>query len=170
MDESSMSYFLQGFGIFLGVVAGTAVTLLSQWAIRKWNESQSVKNLKFELELNMKKIDKWLEEITEYRNAVNGETLNTYYGYFDLSKFVYVTANVMFITGLLYKYLSYDDIGKLQAIVTELSINTENYLNNQIVQNKANFNKPKAVQDVNFWEKKFKDHKRTLQEIVKKLT
>lgn len=164
-----MNYLLQGFGVFLGVLAGTAVTLLTGWFIERRSESQKLKNLKFEFNLNIKKIDRWLEEITAYRNAVNGDALDIYAGYFDLSRIVYVTANDMFLTGLLYKYLDHDDIGKLQVIFSEFSLYGENYLNNQIAQNKANFNKPKAVQDVNFWEKKFKDHKKTLEEIQKKL-
>jgi hypothetical protein len=75
----------------------------------------------------------------------------------------------MFISGLLYKNLSHEDIGKLQVIFGEFSANGENYLSNQIAQNRANFNKPKAVADVNFWEKKFKEHKKTLEDILKKL-
>ncbi|MFQ5647487.1 MAG: hypothetical protein ACE5GM_11205, partial [bacterium] len=48
---------------------------------------------------------KSLEEITKYRNAVNGETLDMYSGYFDLSDIISVTANAMFIDGLLCKIL-----------------------------------------------------------------
>lgn len=43
-----MNYFLQGFGVFLGVIAGTAVLILTQWINGKVKESQKVKNLKFE--------------------------------------------------------------------------------------------------------------------------
>jgi hypothetical protein len=164
-----MDFVLQGFGVFLGVLAGTAVTLLTQWILQKRSEAQTLKNLQFETELNIKKIDSWLEEITRYRNAVNGDALATYYGYFDLSRFIYPTANAMFLSGLLYKYLDHDGIGKLQVITAEFSSFGENYLNNQITQNKANFIKTKAVQEVDFWEKRFKDHRKSLEEILGKL-
>ena|SRR2546428_20644 len=164
-----MNYILQGFGVFLGVLAGTAVTLLTQWVLQRRAETQQLKNLEFEFELNIKKIESWLEEMTRYRNAVNGDALATYYGYFDLSRFVYPTANHMFLSGLLYKYLDHDDIGKLLVITSEFSLFGENYLNNQITQHKANFVKAKAVQDVDFWERKFKDHRKSLEEILKKL-
>lgn len=42
-----MNYFLQGFGVFLGVVAGVAITLITQWINEKLKEFQKVKNLKF---------------------------------------------------------------------------------------------------------------------------
>ena len=110
-----MNYFLQGFGVFLGVLAGTAVTLLAQLVTNRRSQTKKLKNLKFELELNMKKIDRWLEELTKYRNAVNGDALNFYFGYFDLSRAVFITTSDMFLSGLLYKYLNHDDIGKVQV-------------------------------------------------------
>lgn len=164
-----MNYFLQGFGVFLGVIAGTAVTLLTQWVMKKTAEKQKVRNLRFEFDLNIKKIDVWLEELTKYRNAVNGDSVQTYAGYFDLSRVVYFTANEMFQSGLLYKHLNHDEIGKLQVIFTELSLFGENYLNQQIANNKANQNKQQAVFNIDFWEKKFKEHKTTFAELLKKL-
>lgn len=171
-----MDYLLQGFGVFLGVVAGVAITLITQWINEKSKESQKVKNLKFELELNIKKINEWLEEITKYRNAVNGDALTNYFGYFDLSRFVYPTANDMFLSGLLYKYLDYDAIGKLQVIASEFSSGWETMLNQQVMQNKAKAAdlsawphlKGEVVSNINFWEKKFKDHRHTLEDILKK--
>lgn len=171
-----MNYFLHGFGVFLGVVAGVAITLITQWINEKSKESQKVKNLKFEIELNIKKINKWLEEITAYRNAVNGDALKNYFGYFDLSRFVSVTANDMFGSGLLYKYLDHDTIGKLQVVYSEFSPAWEDILNKQVAQNKTKSTdlsiwpqvKGEVVFDVNFWEKKFKEHKVTLEETLKK--
>ena len=173
-----MNYFLQGFGVFLGVIAGTAVLILLQWINGKVKESQKVKNLKFEFELNIKKIDEWLEEINKYRNAVNGDSLNNYFGYFNLSRFINVTGNDMFLKGLLYKYLDYNDIGKLQAIYSEFTLQGENFLNNQIVQNRNQVLqqptswstlKNKVVFEVNFWDNKFQEHKKALEDILKKL-
>lgn len=173
-----MNYFLQGFGVFLGVIAGVAVLILTQWINEKAKESQKVKNLKFEFGLNIKKINKWLEEINKYRNAVNGDSLGNYFGYFNLSRFVTVTANDMFSKGLLYKYLDYNDIGKLQVIYSEFTLHGENFLNNQIIQNRNQALKEpmswptlksKVVLEVNFWDNKFQEHKKTLEDILKKL-
>ena len=171
-----MNYFLQGFGVFLGVIAGVTIALITQWINEKRKESQKVKNLKFEFGLNIDKINKWLEEITKYRNAVNGDALNNYFGYFDLSRFVSVTANNMFQSGLLYKYLDHDAIGKLQVIYSEFSLVGEGFLNKQITQNKGKAAdssawprlKREVVANVDFWEKKFKEHKTTLEDILKK--
>lgn len=168
-----MDEFLKGVGIcvgvFIGVVAGTLVTLLIQWANEKRLECQLLQRLKFELRLNIRKIDQWLAEMVSYRNAVNANGMQTYFGYFDLSRYVSVMANTMFVSGLIYKYLSDDEIGKLQVITGEFSPGWEAMLNSQVAQNKATFLQTKAAQDVNFWERKFKEHKATLEGMLKKI-
>jgi hypothetical protein len=176
-----MEYILQGFGVFLGVIAGTAVTVLAGVWFQRRNETQQTGNLLFELELNIQKIDKWLEEVQCYRNAVNGDCLHTYFGYFDLSRIVSVTANAMFQSGLLYKKLGKGQIGQLQVIFSEFSLHGEQYINNQITQAKQVLEqcrtasgiaswtsgfKPEAVRNVDFWEKKFQEHRKSLLQIV----
>lgn len=161
-----MNYFLQGLGVFLGVIAGVAVTLIVQTILDKGRNKKNAQNLLFEFELNIKKIDLWLEEIERYRNAVNSETLFQYFGYFDLSKFVIVTANNMFTTGLLYDYLSHEHISTLQEITSYFSLNGEKYINDQIEFNKTSFEKVRAIGDVNYHEDKFKSSKKSLLEIM----
>lgn len=180
-----MALFVQGLGqftgVFLGVIAGTIVTIL----VHKWftnrAESNQLGNFKFELELNAKKLEGWLEELTKYRNAVNGDSLLTYFGYFKLSTFIGVTAFQLHGSGAIYKYLSHELIGQLQEVYNELSINGENYINNQIEQRKqtlAALNergqeglwqtwlKPQVVNDINFWEERFKSHLKSVRSVI----
>ena len=179
-----MDYFMQGFGVFLGVIAGTTVTLLAAIFFQLRNQKQQVKNLRFELELNIRKIDGWLDDLQSFRNAINGDTLHNYFGYFDLSRAVSGTANAMFLSGMLYKKLTHDQIGALQEIFNHFSLFGEQYMNNQIAQAKQAFEqcrsennmefwttqqKPEAVGIVDFWEGKFQDHRKALDQIVKSL-
>lgn len=172
-----MNYFLQGFGVFLGVLAGVVVTYFAQWVGARFENKQKLKNLKFEINLNLIKIDSWLEKIVKYRNAVNGDALRSFFEYFDLSRFISITANKMFSEGLLYKYWSEETIGELLIIYSEFSLDGERFLNNLVNQDRTNFitaqdkgdlkglaaAKAIAVQNVDFWENKLKKHKRTLQ-------
>ena len=145
-----MSELLQGFGVFLGVVAGVFVTLGVQWANIRFKRTKHIERLAFEFSFNVKKLDGWIDELTKYRNAINGDTLSTYYGYFDLSRAIYPTANELFQNGTLFDLLSTDDIAKLQVIASELSVSGETNLNNKIKQHKTNFNKQEAVTHVDF--------------------
>lgn len=185
---SCTTTFLGGLGqftgIFLGVVAGTAVTIL----VQKWdqlrNEKKQIANLKFELTLNIKKVESWLEELEKYRNALNGDSIHDYFGYFNLSSAVVVVAFQLHQSGLIYRHLSHEHIGQLQEVFNDLSINGENFLNNQIFQRKQEFNtlrdqgslplwqqnmKPQIVRDIDFWEQKFKSHLNSLRSIVEAL-
>ena len=168
MEEETklMNYFLQGFGVFLGVIAGVVVTLIAQTILDKRRNKKNAQNLLFEFELDIKKIDLWLEEIERYRNAVNSETMSQYFGYFDLSKFVAVTANNMFTSGLLYDYLSHYHISTLQEITSYFSLNGEKYINDQIEFNRNSFDKARTIGDVNYHEGKFKSSKKLLHEIM----
>ena len=176
-----MDYVLQGFGVFLGVIAGTAVTILVQWYQKKRAETQRTRNLKFELDLDIRKIDTWLEEFGRFRNATNGDSLHTYVGYFDLSRMVSYTTHAMFESGLLYKKLTHEQIGRLQEIFSFFSGFGEQFLNNQLNQFKQEFErcraendttewatttKPQVVSFLNYWEGRFREHQRALKEIV----
>ena len=179
-----MTYLLHGFGVFLGVLAGTCVTILTQRFLAWRAEKQQTKNLKFELELNVAKIDTWLADLEKFRDAVNGDALHNWAGYLDFGKTISVTANAMFVSGLLYKKLDKADIAALQELFHELSPNGEQYMNNSLVeyrrlftnlrtQNQLNewakFHKPEAVNQANFWKKKLCGHHTKLQEIIEKL-
>lgn len=167
-------------GVFLGVVAGTIVNILTVWFFYTRHESQQAGNLQFELDLNIRKIDKWLNEITNWRNAVNGDSLHLYFGYFDFSKALWVTGNNMLQSGFLYKHLSHEQIGTLQNISGELSIYGEQLMNQTVQKGKNLFNvgtaagnplwhsqyKAQVVQDINFWQNKLTEHRASLAAIV----
>ncbi len=171
----------QFFGVFFGVIAGTAVTIAAQKWLYRSSEKQQIKNLKFELELNCKKIQEWQEELIRYRNAVNGDSLLDYFGYFKLSSFIGVTVFQLHTAGVIYKYLSHEHIGQLQEVYNNLSLHGENYLNNQIEQRKQalaalkesgqhalwqQYLKPQVVRDIDFWEEKFRSHLNTINNVL----
>jgi len=164
-----MDSLLQGVGVFIGIVAGVIITILVQ-TYRAWrSEKQTLKNLEFEISLNVRRIDDWLEESNKWRNAVNSDSLQTYNGYFDLSKALFATANSMLATGSLYRHLDRDDIASLQLAGADLNANVQLLMNNHILYDKANFVKQDAAIHVDFWENKFKEHKANMQAIARKL-
>ncbi|RLE31360.1 MAG: hypothetical protein DRJ61_11435 [Acidobacteria bacterium] len=179
-----MSYFLQGFGVFLGVVAGTAVTLFAAWIIRVKEASHRKRNLIFEIGMNIRKLEQWLERLNELRNAVNGDALDSFYEYFDFSKILAATAISMYKSGELYKHLSHEEIDELHSFSSYFSSPGEQFIHNQISQHKRFFEesrlkdnlaswfktgKPQAVSDIKFWEQKFKGHRDRLSEIIETL-
>lgn len=164
-----MSFFNVFWGVFSGIVAGVIINLVIIAVRERIVRGKLIKNLKFEIDFNIKKIDSFLEELNKYRNKANGDSLYNYFGYFNLSKVISTTANQMFTSGLIYKYLNHEDIAILQNFFSDFSYGIEEYMNNQIKYNTANHSKPGVKQltisDIDFWEKKFKDNKKVLQQV-----
>jgi hypothetical protein len=184
VNEVFFKYFASGLGqvvgVFLGVVAGVCITLAVEIVRSRQSRKQELANLKFEINVNIEKINGWLNEVKKWRNAINADNLPQYFGYFNLSSAIFATAGSLFIAGKLYNALSYEHIAKLQEVYKDLSIFGEQYLNNQIQQKKqllahllnngleAEWQrtlKPQCAQDVEFWEKKFESHKNALLEV-----
>jgi len=162
-----MSSFLQGFWIFSGIVAGIIVKLVAAWYIQRNKDKKKLSNFCFEFALNEKKITKWQEDIKKLRDAINADDIGTFFGYFDFDKFVTVTSWDMFKSGMIYSYLDHNEIEKLQFVASTFSAGR--FLNDQVTELKANYDKTRAVSMVNFWENKLKQEKESLTTIRERL-
>jgi len=168
-----MTFWNVFFGVFAGIIAGVVIHLGID-AIRNCRFKKKAKNnLKFEIDFNISKIDSFFKELEKYRNKVNGDSLYNYFGYFPLSKVIITTMIQVFLDRSIYEYLSHENIGKLQNFLSDFSSGSEQYINNQIRWNRENFNKSGvkqlAIEDIDFWEKRFKDSKQDLQAVKEKL-
>ena len=165
-----MDYFLQGFSIFLGVIAGTAVTILTQKFILWHEEKQKIANLKFEITFNIKKIDRWMESLTGYRNAVNGDAITTWAEYLDLSRIVKSTLEDMIQSGLIYKKMSSDSVSHLLLFLSSFTQSAELVYNQQIISQRQSFNKQRAIIEISLLEKLFKENKKNLETVLQSLS
>lgn len=168
-----MTFWSVFLGVLSGIVAGVIINLVVVSIIKRNSQKQSINNLKFEIEYNIKKIHEFLEELNNYRNENNADNINNYFGYFSLSKVILTTARQMFNNGVIYKFLNYDFVEKLQNFSIDFSLGTENFMNNQIKYNQSHYNitdiKQVVSGQITFWEKKFKENKKNLEEIKNKL-
>jgi len=166
---------MYGISVFVGIVAGIAVTIGVDFLKKKKQNANDKNNLSFEIKCNLSKIEKWIETINELRNYVNSDRINQFSGYFNLSSAIFSTTNKLLQDGRIYTYLSYDSIEKIQENGTYLSLAGENMLNNQITQYKQTvWNgymnvKQFAANDIDFWEKTLKKCKDNFMNILKEL-
>lgn len=182
--EQYIPNYITGLGSFtgtiLGVIAGVAITYTVQHIGEKNKTKQLISNFKKELNINKSMIENWLTELTTYRNSVNGDSLANYYGYYQLSSFLGVVANQIHASGVIYTVLSEEEFKNIQIVYNELTLASEQFLNNEINNFKIQFktiehkewvknNKPAVVDHINFWEKKFKEHIQTINKTVEKL-
>lgn len=166
---------MYGISVFVGIVAGIAVTVGVDFLKQKRQNANDKNNLSFEIKCNLSKIEKWIELMNELRNYVNSDRISQFSGYFNLSSAIFSTTNKLLQDGRIYTYLSYDSIEKIQENGTYLSLVAENMLNNQITQHKqAVWNgymnvKQLAANDIDFWDKTLKKCKDNFMDISKEL-
>ena len=130
-----MTFWSVFFGVFAGIIAGVFINL-AIIAVRSCSyQKKAIKNLKFEIDFNIKKIDSFLVELLKYRNKVNGDSLYNYFGYYSLTKVIMTTLVQMFQDRSIYKYLDYKEIGKLQTFHSYFSLGMEKYINDQVQWN-----------------------------------
>lgn len=165
-----MNYLLQGFGVFLGVIAGTAVTILTQRFLLWRQEKHKVQNLKFEIQFNIKQIDRWIESLRRYRGAVNGDTLTSWAEYFDFSHVIKSTIENMIQAGLIYKKLPDDSVSHLLLFISSFNLGSESVINQQILNQRQRFNKQLAVMEITVWEKKLQENRKNFEAIAKVLS
>ena len=171
-----MTFWNVFFGVLAGVVSGVVINLIINWIFIKNKNKNWKNNLKFEINYNIKKLESFTEEIVKYRNKVNGDSLDSYFGYFSLSKVLVSTINQIFDNGLVYRFFKDEDVKQLQDFLSEFTYG-EKYINDQTNYNKELFKninlrqdvKRMIIEDIDFWEEKFKYYKKFLNELLKKL-
>jgi hypothetical protein len=164
-----MNFWNVFFGVFSGIIAGVFINLIINW-IREYSYKKKIKrNLKFEFDFNIKKIDSFLEELNKYQNMTNADNLNNYFGFFNLSKIISITLIQSFNQGLIYKFFNHEDIAFLQNFLSDFSLGTEKYMNDKIEWTKKNHSlqeiKKLVNDDITFWEKKFNENRKMIEEI-----
>lgn len=163
------------FGVAAGFVVGVAVNIIVNWIINIFRERKIIKYFKYEININIEKINSFKTELQKYKEKVLADSITTYYGWFNLNEVILTTINQIFNSGLIYKKFNYVDIEELQKFKKDFSINSEKYINDQVKENTANFAqsninvKEKTLNQITFWETKFNDHIEKLEDIKNKL-
>lgn len=161
-------FIAPGFGVFLGVIAGALIQFGLQWLYGKIHEKRSLKNLKFELQFNIRKLDGLIKEVGNLRDSVNANAVSEYFGYFKTTGCLLATVDDMLHKGLLYKHLTHDDILKLQEHYTRLST-SEAFYNQKVADIKASTSPKEKLFMVNFIQGQFITAKQDLEIIHNKI-
>jgi len=168
-----VNYFMQGFWLFVGIVVGIIVNVTTQKYLSWRSEVQLVKNFKFEIKYNIKKIEIFESYVRRLRDLINGDNIKNFFYYFDLTKVIFNSANHMYYSGLLYRYLDDENVGKFLDTSSRFNQGWETLANNQVNDLKTkfitnnNYVKQEAIDLVDYWENFFSSHKKVLQDLLK---
>lgn len=114
-----MTFWNVFFGVFAGIIAGIAINFAIE-ALRNYKINRKmVKNLKFEIEFNIKKIDSFLDDLKRYRQHINSDSPYEYFGMLKFSGLLKTTLQQMFLDRSVYKLFGYEDIERLQIFMAD---------------------------------------------------
>lgn len=170
-----MEAFAYGLSVFIGLISGVIVSLAVEAIKELTRYKKEVKNLQFEVQCNIAKLNKWLKDLDDLSNKINSDRIIDFTGYFNLSLVLLATAIRMLQSGSLYKCISKDNIEKLQEIGNYLNLQGENVLNNQINMFKQDFmhgvfDKVSAARWVDTWKNVLTTCKNNFESIANELS
>ena len=167
-----MEFWATLTGAAVGVVAGAFIQYIVQFFVDSRTERHQRAALKKEMQCNLQLIHELLAEVTKLRNAVNGDSIQTYFGFFNYERGLFSQATALLNNGSLYRWFSIDDLKKLQKVSFKLNVNTANFVNQNITQRreravkKEGFDKIETVQFVNFIENALNTTRELLTEFI----
>lgn len=127
-----MTFWNVFLGVFAGIVAGIIINIAIE-EIRNYKISRRMKrNLKFEIEFNIIKINSFLADLKGYREHINGDSPYEYFETLNFSGLLKTTLQQMFSDRSVYKVFNIDNIGKLQTFMADFQPDTVASINDPI--------------------------------------
>ena len=160
------------FGVFAGIISGVAIYYIVGWINSCIYRGKAKKNLKFEIDYNIKHIDSLSKELQRFRNKANADDIKSYVGHFFVSKVIMTQLAQMFFDRTIYKCVEHEDIAKLQIFSRYFSTDSERIVNDLVNYYKQNYvpgMKAQVTEEIDYFEKILDDSKTDLQAIHKKL-
>lgn len=148
---------IEGVSVFLGIVAGAFIQYALDW-IRTWiQRREQIKNVRFEANYVLSRVEVWRLLANDFRNAVNGDSPQNVVQYFEVSK-VPLAASWAFVnSGQAFKVLGETGLRQLLDLLSTLTPQWENVINTAVRGVRENFNKPAAVLHANYLDAKLRD-------------
>ncbi|QQO54409.1 MAG: hypothetical protein N838_14715 [Thiohalocapsa sp. PB-PSB1] len=155
-EKMNVDLIAQGIGAFLGVIAGTFISYGLNLMFERRTINQRKENFRFEVAYNLRQVERWIGDVSDLRNAINSEALHTWAVWLDFGKVMRGSGDDMFKSGLIYKYVTHDQIGNLQAFYGDFSEHFEQFVNQRIVQLRQDFVQKEMVELLKYLEDKLK--------------
>lgn len=159
-----MDLISQGIGAFLGVIAGTFISYGITLLIERRTTRQRKDNFQFEVEYNLRQVERWITDVSDFRNAINGQALNLWAKWLDFGKVMRGSGDEMFRSGLIYKFLTHDQIANLQSFYGDFSEPFEQFVNQQISQFRQNFVQADAIKLAQYLEDRLRKSRKSLSD------
>lgn len=118
-------------GSSFAFIFGICLFYLSEYIKKRNNNAHLIEGLKKEFDYNLSQIDNWIEETDKVLRTVGTGDKNVF-NYYRYSTFQRLFLDMCFQQGILYKSLTIDNLGDINAIVVHFQQPTSDVLNEDI--------------------------------------
>ncbi len=161
--------FNNGFWLFVGIIAGTLVTLLASFILACLKKKKIKRNIKFEISFNISKIQEWKGLLDKVLMASNSDNMEDCLVLFDFQKIILWTVNKTISDGTVYDYLDQESIVTLQKLNDFCKLFYSEEINNGVKKFKDNPDRAGVAKMVRFWNNLLDQHETRLRLIESKL-
>ena len=161
--------FSNGFWVFVGIVAGTLVTLLVAFVLERLKKKKIKRNIKFEISFNIRKIQEWKGLLDTVLEASNSDNMEDCFVLFDFQKIILWTVNKTISDGTVYDYIDYESIVTLQKLTDFCTLFYSEKINGEVKNFKDNPDRAGVSKMVRFWKHLLDEHETRLRLIESKL-
>lgn len=163
-----MEALSNGFWVFVGIVAGTVVTLLVVFLLNWFKRKKNKKNINFEISFNISKIQEWKGKLDHVFECSNSDNMDDCLVLFDFTKIILWTVNKSIADGYIYDYLDQESIVTLQKFADFCTSFYSEKLSDTISHFKEEPDKAGVAKMVRFWKQMLDEHEAGLRLILSK--
>lgn len=154
------------FSVAVGFIGATIFQLLISMIDNYLKEKRRVGDLIRELEINEKKLNRWVSEFDTIKEKILLDNLKNYYGFIDFYTFIVTTTNLLQQDGLLYRKLETSQIERIQDMINYFNGAVGKLINDEINEAKIEFDKEKIINFINYHLGQVKFYKNEIQAII----
>lgn len=169
LGKTMDTFIANAAGAFVGVIAGTFIQFFCQKLLDRSQRGKLLAILRREMQYNLYILDVHIQEVQSFRNAINANNIQDYYGYIKSTDLIYSSPIELLKSGILYEMFDKDHILLFQKLLQSGTPATEQWINSNIESRKKDFRQDESSRFANFLEGRFREHKKDIETIIKAL-
>ena len=158
--------FTYGFGIAGGVLTGVIAGVLINVCIQSWfshkRKNNIIKNIKFELEYNIKHTERIISKINEMINSCNSDNLLMAFKPLNISHKINSALSVAYKNGILYEIMPSNSIADIMEFLDWFSDDSSKLYNRLIFNAIEGNDKTEIVKQLIFIREEVNNHNRKI--------
>lgn len=158
---------IEGWSVFLGLVAGVVVQVAAQWVDRWRNQGYAKRLLKVEIELNLDILSDLQKEIVRIKDLAAAQGLGEHDHYVNMRLFSYNAATALINHGWFHRILNKQSIRSIYEFMSFYNQENANFIFGRFRQLREDNDYPQIVKDCAFCIERGERSRASMQDVIK---